>query len=78
MNPVTFKKRGGGVGKKGWGGENRGYVSSQTIVPPSTCQKGLFGHQEMIREPLQTGCTGTSGKPLPTPWKTHKSKATKF
>lgn len=69
MNPVTFKRR---VGEKGGPGEGTGCISSQTIVPPSTCQKGLFGHQEMIREPLQPGCTGTNGMPLPTQWETYK------
>lgn len=55
MNPVTFERR---IGEKG---EGRGCV-----VPPSTCQKGLSGHPEMISESLQPGCTETSGM-HPTP-----------
>lgn len=65
MNPVPLKE---GLLRMGQGGrgEDRSCVSSQTVVPPSTCQKGLVGHQQMVHEPLQISCTGTSGKPLPT------------
>lgn len=66
MNPVTFKRR---VGEKG------GRVREQLCLFPNHCPSKYLPEGtvwETIREPLQPGCTGTNGMPLPTQWETYK------